>query len=83
METVKRAWQGGPLRNFSTAPKANWSRHDEDRLFWGPYVCDHCQRSVNGIYEPKPGIGDGRKWLCSECRNALRPKEARPEGFTR
>lgn len=82
---VIRAWEGGPLMEFSgdPHPKGRWQPYhtfENDPLlqFSRNYVCDECRSTVSGLYEPKQGVGDSRKWLCGDCRNRLRPKQEQP-----
>jgi hypothetical protein len=81
--TTERAWAGGPLRKVG-AKSGHPSR----------YVCDGCQKPVNGIYFVKAwppsncdrGLKRGSspvgidfiaapQWLCSTCREEVRPKQ--------
>ena len=80
--TIERMWEGGPLRQVSDKSRQGWSR-GQNAAFKGRYVCDECLRPVAGVYEPKDGFGDGRKWLCSACRAAQRPRIPQPESLVR
>jgi hypothetical protein len=77
---IRRMWEGGPLRQISATARGRWTIDDKGE-FRGPYVCDECLKPVSGIYEPKRGVGDGRKWLCAECRTKLTPKQQQPESL--
>ena len=81
---VKRTWDGGPLREWAAKrPNGNWGIPHQKGGYAGRYVCDECLSPVNGLYEPKIGFGDGRKWLCSDCRTLLKHKQAVPAGLRR
>lgn len=88
---VLRSWQGGPLMEFSGRPhpkQGKWTEYhtypnDPERQYSRNYICDECRRVVLGLYEPKLGVGDGTKWLCSDCRNAATPKQVQPQALRR
>lgn len=68
---VKRMWGGGPLRMFSNTrdPQATIRYHNADiDGFAGSYVCELCERPVDGVYFVKSET----KWLCGGCRELVR-----------
>lgn len=59
---VERMWQGGPLREVSSAPRKAWFAHSRYG-FAGRYVCDGCLQPAPGIYGPNRR----GKWMCRRC----------------
>jgi len=88
---ILRAWEGGPLREFSKAPPprgGKWTYYhtasnDPKREYTRSFVCDECSRSVVGLYYCKTGVPGQRKWLCGECRDAGIPKQEQPAHLKR
>lgn len=88
METVKRMWINGPLRQFSDKQKTtSWTpyRSAENKGFAGSYVCDRCAGVAIGLYRVISGDKPAGipLWVCSSCRDAIRPKHAQPEHLKR
>lgn len=88
METVRRMWPKGPLRQFSdTHDVKSWTpyRSALHRGFAGSYVCDCCVGVVMGLYRVRSADKpeESPLWLCSGCREAARPRGAQPESLKR
>ena len=67
--TIRRMWPGGPLRQWSgTRPATGKWISFAAGGYAGSYVCDECQRSVDGVYR----VVGAQKWLCGACRKAVR-----------
>lgn len=68
----KRMWVGGPLRRFSGGSVPGARMPLATGGYGGAYICDKCQKPVDGVYEASEG------WICGGCkRNA--PKESEAE----
>ena len=68
MITIRRMWDGGPLRQVSTkrVSNGNWTTYESPGFkgYAGTYVCDICQRPVEGLYRATRGL----KWACGACK---------------
>lgn len=66
---VRPLWKDGPLREWAAnKPKSkSWTKLAGGG-YAGCYVCERCQRSVEGLYR----VREPHKWLCGPCREALR-----------
>jgi hypothetical protein len=69
MSEVRRMWEGGPLRQWSAKRTNTTGLALGHGGFAGSYVCDGCQRSVDGLYD----VREAKKWLCGACREARKP----------
>lgn len=80
MIETKRMWEGGPLRQFSTEANrpatGKWISYDNPALnlagYAGCYVCEGCERSVDGVYYAQ----GAQKWLCGACKESVRKGKA-------
>lgn len=64
---VKRMWEGGPLRNFSETRMNGWiSAHHGG--FLGPYACEECRETTDGVYRTDGGWLGGCCWDASSRR---------------
>lgn len=74
--TIKRIWEGGPLRQWSEKRQASsWLKHREGYV--GMYVCDHCHElAPGGVYSVRQMSGHKGviAWLCAPCRFSQTPK---------
>lgn len=67
-------WQGGPLRQWAPKqPKGkSWVKLAGDG-FAGSYVCERCQRPVDGVYR----VLEPQKWVCGPCKDALKSEASK------
>lgn len=71
--TVKRMWDGGPLREWSeTRPSPHWIPYGKGG-YVNSYYCEHCQRPVPGVYQVQS------RWICGTCKAEQKPKAAEHE----
>jgi len=79
----KRMWQGGPLREWSETKTPATSMSYGKVGYAGRYGCDRCLKAVNGVYLVQETSSSAGMWLCSDCRQNVRPKQAQPEALRR
>lgn len=79
--TIKRAWDGGPLRQWSKKREASsWLKHRES--YTGMYVCDSCREpTTGGVYSVRHTSRRNATitWLCAPCRLAQKPTREQPQ----
>jgi hypothetical protein len=66
-ESVRRMWEGGPLRQFSSKQaKSHYVGYSTPFLtgYAGSYICDLCQVPCSGVYRVLPL----EKWICGGCK---------------
>ena len=74
---VARSWPGGPLRHRSERREStSWTPYGKGG-YAGPYVCDVCQRPVDGVYR----VISQSSWACGPCRDAISPKLEQPKAL--
>jgi hypothetical protein len=83
MIETKRMWEGGPLRQIAntqvTSSFIPLGKLSGTPQFAGSYVCGRCTRPTVGVYM----VPAAQEWICSECRESLRPKGEQPKGLRR
>ena len=68
---IRRMWEGGPLRQCSIEHGGPCQRFYQSPLwsgYTGAYVCDECQRAVDGVYL----VHRAGKWLGGACKSTRR-----------
>jgi hypothetical protein len=64
----RRAWQGGPLRQWSSIREHSNQMPHSAGGYSGSYVCDGCLMPVVGVYRAIHRVQGQQSWLCASCR---------------
>jgi hypothetical protein len=73
---VRVMWPDGPSRRYSETriPEASLP-YGENGCYVGNYICQHCTLPCQGVYGVKVGAQMAKKWLCSACLDASKPRK--------
>lgn len=71
--TVRRMWEGGPLRQWSDKSHGSgWNYYENSQMkgYAGSYVCGKCSNPVVGVYRVDAG-----DWICAACKSGKMPQK--------